>query len=73
MVDDEDIEEINAAIEEADRPIIGFPVDENGNEIHLPEEEHFYICAKCGQAVDRRNLGDVFYHETKNHTPKPTN
>jgi hypothetical protein len=25
------------------------------------EKEHFYICAQCGQAVDKRGLGQVFH------------
>ena len=25
--------------------------------------EHFFICAKCGDLVDKRNLGNVFEHE----------
>jgi hypothetical protein len=39
-----------------------------------PEDErvHFYVCGKCGQAVDRRRLGDVFYHEEPGHEPLPT-
>ena len=39
-----------------------------------PEDEsvHFYVCKACGQAVDKRNLGDVFHHEEKGHAPLPT-
>ncbi|MGN6515903.1 MAG: hypothetical protein ACTHLR_08685 [Rhizomicrobium sp.] len=35
------------------------------------EAEHFYICKACGQAVDRRRLGDVFHHEEAGHAPIP--
>jgi hypothetical protein len=37
-----------------------------------PEDEaaHFYVC-KCGQAVDRRRLGDVFHHMQEDHQPLP--
>jgi ATP-dependent DNA ligase len=38
----------------------------------LPEARHFHLCAECGQAVDRRNLGDVFHHETPGHVPLAT-
>jgi len=31
------------------------------------ELEHFYTCKACGQAVDMRDLGQVFHHEEKNH------
>ena len=35
------------------------------------ESEHFYICKVCGQAVDKRRLGDVFHHEEAGHEPLP--
>ena len=35
------------------------------------ESEHFYTCKKCGQAVDKRDLGQVFHHEVPNHQPLP--
>jgi len=35
------------------------------------EAEHFYVCKACGQAVDRRRLGDVFHHEERGHEPIP--
>ncbi len=36
-----------------------------------PEDEtgHFYVCAACGQAVDMRDLGQVFHHEEDGHKP----
>jgi hypothetical protein len=37
------------------------------------EAEHFYVCKECGQAVDMRRLGDVFYHEEPGHEPLLTN
>lgn len=33
------------------------------------EAEHFYVCAACDQAVDRRDLGQVIHHETPGHKP----
>jgi hypothetical protein len=33
------------------------------------ESEHFYTCNRCGQAVDKRDLGQVFHHEVPNHQP----
>jgi hypothetical protein len=33
------------------------------------EAEHFYVCKACGQAVDKRRLGDVFHHEEAGHEP----
>jgi hypothetical protein len=35
------------------------------------ESEHFYVCAICGQAVDKRRLGDVLWHEEPEHGPLP--
>ncbi len=38
----------------------------------LPRElDHFYTCPACGQAVDRRQLGDVLWHEEAGHDPIP--
>ena len=36
-----------------------------------PEDEadHFYLCPTCGQAVDMRDLGQVFHHEEQGHEP----
>lgn len=36
-----------------------------------PENEldNFYTCAECEQAVDMRDLGQVFHHEELNHEP----
>lgn len=33
------------------------------------EADHFYTCACCGQAVDKRNFNEVFHHEILNHKP----
>ncbi|QDM40623.1 non-homologous end-joining DNA ligase [Altererythrobacter sp. TH136] len=35
----------------------------------LAEAEHFHACPACGELVDRRNLGDVVYHEQPDHGP----
>ena len=35
------------------------------------EEDHYYVCEACGQAVDMRRLGDVFHHEDEGHEPLP--
>ena len=49
--------------------IKGVPIDKDGNVIKFENElEYFHECAICGQLVDRRNLGEVFYHEEPNHT-----
>jgi hypothetical protein len=32
---------------------------------------HFYTCSACGQQVDKRLLGDVFYHDDPDHAPLP--
>lgn len=37
----------------------------------VPEDEHFYRCEACGQAVDMRRLGDVLHHEDEGHEPLP--
>jgi hypothetical protein len=31
------------------------------------EADHFYECQHCGQAVDMRDLGQVFHHEEPIH------
>lgn len=31
------------------------------------EAEHFFSCVSCGQAVDMRDLGEVFRHEEPDH------
>jgi hypothetical protein len=31
------------------------------------ETDHFYICPQCGQAVDMRELWQVFHHEDPDH------
>lgn len=36
------------------------------------EAEHFHVCRACGQAVDRRDLGQVFHHEVDGHEPLET-
>jgi hypothetical protein len=33
------------------------------------EADHFFVCKACGQAVDRRDLGQVFHHEEDDHKP----
>lgn len=37
----------------------------------IDEARHFYRCLTCGQAVDKRDLGQVFHHETRDHLPLP--
>lgn len=54
--------------------IVGVPIDpETGKELHPEEHEHFYVCAMCGQAVDMRDLGQVFHHEERGHEPLQLN
>jgi hypothetical protein len=36
----------------------------------LDEAEHFYVCARCGEVVDMRQLADVFYHDHPGHEPQ---
>jgi hypothetical protein len=35
------------------------------------EADHFYVCEHCKQAVDMRDLGQVFHHEERPHQPIP--
>ena len=50
--------------------IIGEAINpETGEPIELEEREHFYLCSDCGQAVDARDLGQVFHHEERGHGP----
>ena len=46
--------------------IVGVP-----NEPVEKEEDHFYVCSHCGQAVDIRDLGQVFHHKEPNHERLP--
>lgn len=39
----------------------------------IREEQHYYVCETCGQAVDMRLLGDVMYHEQEDHKPLRVN
>ena len=32
--------------------------------------EHFFFCAKCGDIIDNRDMGDVFKHEHKKNISK---
>lgn len=44
--------------------IIGVAIDpETGKLPELEEHEHFYVYAACGQAVNMRDLGQVFHHK----------
>ena len=45
--------------------IIGIRIDKEVTN----EEEHFYVCSHCTQSIDKRNLGEVFYHQRKKHKP----
>lgn len=48
--------------------IIGTAIDpETGEPLELSEYDHFYVCTACGQAVDKRDLGQVFHHEVSGH------
>lgn len=31
------------------------------------EATYFFLCKNCGQAVDRRDLGQVFHHKVREH------
>lgn len=37
----------------------------------IDEARHFYRCPQCGQAVDKRDLGEVAHHEVRGHLPIP--
>lgn len=37
----------------------------------IDEARHFFRCPTCGQAVDKRDLGQVFHHEVRGHLPLP--
>lgn len=40
---------------------------------HANEADHFQVCPGCGQAFDKRKLGDVLHHLTRGHAPLPIN
>ena len=37
--------------------------------VSQPTSEHFYLCASCRQAVDKRDLGQVLHHEVPRPQP----
>ncbi|MBZ9709827.1 hypothetical protein LB543_24260 [Mesorhizobium sp. ESP7-2] len=49
---------------------LGPPID---GKVHGPElaneNDHFYNCPACGQPVDQRDLGQLFWHEVPGHEP----
>lgn len=47
----------------------GTPAKRVGGPPVQSEADHFYVCADCGQAVDMRQLGEVFHHEVPGHQP----
>ena len=51
-----------------DNPATGIIGKYVGNKVK-EEADHFYVCAACGQAVDCRDLGQVFHHEEEGHEP----
>lgn len=54
--------------------LIGIRIDPKTKKpLELEEYEHFYVCAACGQAVDKRDLGQVFHHEDAGHEPLQLN
>lgn len=40
---------------------------------HVNEADHFIVCPGCGQAHDKRKLGDVLHHLRPGHKPLPLN
>ena len=57
----------------AERVQPGTIVGRRAGSIPEREQEHFYLCKACGQAVDMRDLGQVFHHEVPAHSPLPEN
>lgn len=44
--------------------IKGVPIDRDGKEIKYENElQYFHECSNCYKLVDRRDLGEVIYHE----------
>jgi len=33
------------------------------------DSDRYVNCASCGQSIDKRDLGQVFHHETAGHKP----
>jgi hypothetical protein len=58
---------VSAAMKTKPGQIIGYRVSDEPAD----KSEHFCTCKKCGQAVDKRDLGQVFHHELPNHQPLP--
>jgi hypothetical protein len=46
-------------------------VGERGGGAPADERQNFYVCPQCGQAVDKRDLGQVLHHEQAGHDPLP--
>lgn len=51
-----------------DSPTLGVRI---GGPPVVTEADHFYTCEVCKQAVDMRQLGQVFHHEQPEHQPLP--
>jgi hypothetical protein len=46
---------------------------QRADNLPVGEEQHFYVCKACDQAVDMRDLGQVFHHEVPGHKKLPEN
>lgn len=64
---------LNTAREHGTQRILGVRIDPITKEpIEVENEaDNFYNCEACGQAVDMRDLGEVFHHEEAGHKPLP--
>ncbi len=49
----------------------GFVGVQVGGPAATSEADHYYVCSSCKQAVDMRDLGQVFHHEEVGHAPLP--
>jgi hypothetical protein len=70
-MDKEEYEDFARSMAERIKP--GTIKGRRADNLPVPEEQHFYLCKACGQAVDKRDLGQVFHHEVPGHERLPEN
>jgi hypothetical protein len=52
-----------------DNPGTGIKGEKVGGRPDEDESVHFMICPECGQAIDKRDLGQVAHHMELGHAP----
>lgn len=56
-----------------DNPGSGIKGKQIGGPPIRSEADHFHVCPDCGQAFDKRDLGELMHHMQPDHEPLPDN